>query len=428
MRDDSAPASHSRHDADRTPWEKRLHLSSVRALYLHIPFCARKCAYCDFASRETARGDASMERYVDLLCEQLRQVAGLALLEGCETAYLGGGTPSLLGPELLGRLVRAVSDAAPQLLELTCEANPDSLTDDVLAALVAAGATRLSIGVQSLQDEELTALGRLHDARTARERVRAAVASGLDVSLDLMCATPKQTDASWRDTLEQALSLGVGHVSVYPLQIEEDTPLGQAFADDDPDWNDPELQARRMLLASDLLSSAGFVRYEVASYARPGKACRHNQAYWTGLPYLGLGAASASMLTPECYARLRQAVASLPELGEDVTRVRLSVASGLSAGSPLPPLSELACESEFLTEAQAAAEDLMLGMRLSRGVGQDQLAYARTVLDSERLEKTIDHLLSRGLVRWQGERLAVTREGWLLGNEVFSSFWDLSQA
>ena len=253
------------------------------ALYLHIPFCARKCAYCDFASWATAAGDPLMGAYARALEEQVGEVAELGLLDGCETVYVGGGTPTLLGADVLGSLVEKVVEAAAPS-ELTCEANPDSLSEEVLCSVREAGATRLSVGVQSLDDAELAALGRLHDATCARERVTTAVASGLDVSVDLMCATPGQTDESWGRTLGQAVALGAGHVSVYPLQIEEGTALGRRWCDEDPAWNDSEVQAARMMQSQGILEGYGFHRYEVASYARAGKECRHNKAYWTGLP------------------------------------------------------------------------------------------------------------------------------------------------
>ena len=186
----------------------------ISALYVHVPFCVCKCAYCDFASRAFAEQDDVFGRYVQALRAQVERFGSEGLLSTCVTAYVGGGTPSLLGPSLLGGLVSEMRRWCPELTELTCEANPDSLSDELLATIREAGATRLSIGVQSLQDGELKALGRVHDARAARERVTAAVATGLDVSVDLMCAIPLQTPDSWRDTLGQVVALEPDHVSV----------------------------------------------------------------------------------------------------------------------------------------------------------------------------------------------------------------------
>ena len=396
----------------------------VGALYLHVPFCARKCAYCDFASWATPAGDPLIGAYERALEAQLDEVASLGLLEGCETAYVGGGTPTLLGEKYLGSLVeKVIAVARPS--ELTCEANPDSLSDAVLLAVREAGATRLSIGVQSLDDGELCELGRLHDAACARERVAAAVASGLDVSVDLMCATPGQTPEGWVRSLEGAAALDVGHVSVYPLQIEEGTPLDRRYADDPCAWNVPEVQAERMTQAQAALEAYGFARYEVASYARPGKACRHNKVYWTGSPYLGLGTGASSMLDLEGYLRLCRACPQLPEVSADTVRFRLTVETPRRELAEGPRLSALSFSLEFLAESQAVAEDLMLGARLVEGLRPELVVRARELFGA-RFDDTIDVLLARGLLTEKNDRLAPTQQGWLLGNELYGALWDLA--
>ncbi|MBM6816802.1 coproporphyrinogen III oxidase family protein [Olsenella uli] len=397
----------------------------TKALYLHIPFCARKCAYCDFSSWATPAGDPLMAAYARALEEQLTEAAALGLVEGCETAYVGGGTPTLLGEKNLGSLVSAVRSVAPGIAELSCEANPDSLTDGVIDALRAAGATRLSVGVQSLDDGELAELGRLHDAACARGRVAAAVASGLDVSVDLMCATPGQTDESWRRTLEGALALGVGHVSAYPLQIEEGTALDRRYADDPCPWNSDEVQAARMSEAQVMLEGSGLARYEVASYAAAGKRCRHNIAYWTGLSYLGLGTGASSMLNLKEYLRFREVAPQLPKPPEGTARARLTVTTGRRELAADPRLAALSASLEFLTEAQAATEDLMLGARLVDGLDPALVSRARDLLGA-RLNDALADLLSRGLLAEKNGRLAPTESGWLLGNELYGALWDLA--
>jgi putative oxygen-independent coproporphyrinogen III oxidase len=408
-------------------WEPRLHERGASALYLHVPFCVRKCAYCDFASWETRRADPLMGAYEAALELEVEEAASAGLLARCATAYVGGGTPSLLGERLLPRLVSAVARRAP-VSELTCEANPESLTDALAEGVRTAGCTRLSVGVQSLVDEELRALGRVHDAALARERVAAAVASGLDVSVDLMCATPRQTDASWDETLEGALGLGVGHVSVYPLAIEEGTALWRRYGDAPVAWNDPDVQARRMERAEELLGRAGLARYEVASYARPGRSCEHNVAYWTGRPYLGLGTHASSMLAREGYERLRRVATSLPALPAGASRVRLTVADGRDQLAARPSLAERHWDLELLDEGQAAAEDLMLGLRLSSGVGPALLEHARCALGRDRVDAMAEGVLARGLAReTAGGGLAPTESGWLLGNELFGACWELAE-
>lgn len=399
-------------------------MTSTRALYLHIPFCARKCAYCGFASWATPVGDPLMSAYARALGLQLDEASDLGLVEDCETAYLGGGTPTLLGAKPLGSLVEKVVEvAAPS--ELTCEANPDSLSDDVLCALCGAGATRLSVGVQSFDDRELLELGRLHNAATARERVRAAVASGLDVSVDLMCATPFQTNESWQSALREVSALGVCHVSVYPLQIEEGTPLERRYDDDPCAWNDPDVQAERMTIAQVQLESYAFARYEVASYATAGNECRHNKAYWTGLPYLGLGTGASSMLDLECYLRLMAHCSQLPEAPADAVRARLTVTTPRHELAEGACLSSLSFSLEFLSEQQAVAEDLMLGVRLVEGLRPELVLRARELYGSQ-FDDTIDALLSQGLLAEKNDRLAPTERGWLLGNELYGALWDLA--
>ena len=399
--------------------------SGVKALYLHTPFCARKCAYCDFASWATPVGDPLMAAYVRALEAQMGEAEALGLLEGCETAYVGGGTPTLLGEKDLGSLVSVVRACAPGILELTCEANPDSLTDEALLAVRGAGATRLSVGVQSLDDAELAELGRLHDADCARERVSAAVASGLDVSVDLMCATPRQTDEGWTRTVEGVVALGVGHVSVYPLQIEEGTALDARYADDPCAWNDDGVQASRMTQAQALLEGCGYRRYEVASYAVAGKECRHNIAYWAGVPYLGLGTGASSMLDLKGYLRLREACPRLPEPPSGIVRVRLTVRTGRGELAADPHLSSLSFSLEFLTRSQAVAEDLMLGARLVAGLRPELVSQAREVFGT-RLDATLEALLVDGLLVERDGRLAPTERGWLLGNELYGALWDLA--
>lgn len=377
-------------------------MSDVRALYVHVPYCVRKCAYCDFESRAVRAGASRLAAYAKDMLRQLRMASDAGLLGGCRTAYVGGGTPTLLGAEPLEHLVATIRELCPHLHELTCEANPESLSDKVLAALLRAGATRLSVGVQSLDDDELYALGRVHTAGQARDRVRAACQTGLDVSVDLMCAIPLQTDASWRQTLREIVDLGLDHVSVYPLVIEEGTAFARRYGDVVTPWNDEDVQAERMELAECVLEEAGLLRYEVASYARPGKECQHNTAYWTGVPYIGLGRGAASMLDQESYALARQLYDWLPEPPAHASRMRFST---------------LDTDVEFLSAREAWAEDLMLGMRLTRGIDESQLDAAPTVRDE---------LLARGLVTRERGRLIPTHDGWLLGNELFGALWGLA--
>lgn len=405
-------------------WEERLHATGAQALYVHVPFCRSKCAYCDFASWATRADDPLLAAYAASVGRMVAQAEAAGLLEGCRTGYLGGGTPTLLGPGV-GALLSRMAPHCPR--ELSCEANPDSLDDATLGAIASSGATRVSVGVQSTSDAELAALGRVHTSAQATSALERAVAAGLDVSCDLMCAIPLQGSKSWHRSLEDVLAAGVCHVSVYPLQIEEVTALGRRYADADPEFNSEDVQAARMAEAERTLAAAGLARYEVASYARPGKCCAHNRAYWTGVPYLGLGTGASGMLAAEGYARLRAVAPQLPAAPEGAARVRLTVTSGRRQVAAASGLVGLDFDLEFLTAPQAAAEDLMLGMRLTGGVGEGLLAHARCVLGATRVDGALREAAAEGLVREApAGGVAPTERGWLLGNELFGLMWDLA--
>ena len=277
-----------------------------RALYLHIPFCRAKCLYCDFDSR--ALTGCALEEAIDAYCEglsaQVDAYGNAGELSEVETVYVGGGTPSLLGGRLVGLVdyVRAYCEP----VEFTCEANPESFTLDLAQALRAAGVTRISLGVQSLNASELKAIGRIHSAEQAMLAVAQAKAAGFSTSCDVMCGLPGQTLDTFAETLRSLVTLNPDHVSVYPLQLEEGTPLARMEEAGEIEVPDEDFQAQCMDLAAEVLEEAGYERYEVASYAKPGHRCRHNIAYWTGKPYLGLGRSAASMLDV-CKGECREA-------------------------------------------------------------------------------------------------------------------------
>lgn len=277
-----------------------------RALYLHIPFCRAKCLYCDFDSR--ALTGCALEEAIGTYCEglsaQVDAHGNAGELSEVETVYVGGGTPSLLGGRLVGLVDLVRSYCEP--VEFTCEANPESFTLDLAQALRAAGVTRISLGVQSLNASELKAIGRIHSAEQAMLAVAQAKAAGFSTSCDVMCGLPGQTLDTFAETLRSLVTLNPDHVSVYPLQLEEGTPLARMEEAGDVEAPDEDFQAQCMDLAAEVLEEAGYERYEVASYAKPGHRCRHNIAYWTGKPYLGLGRSAASMLDV-CKGECREA-------------------------------------------------------------------------------------------------------------------------
>lgn len=410
---------------------------AIEALYLHIPFCRSKCLYCDFDSRALcggADGADPMGAYLSCLIERLRLFGGQGALDSVRTVYIGGGTPSLLGPRLVG-LVRKVRRWCDPV-EFTCEANPESFSRELAGALALAGATRVSLGVQSLNDAELRRIGRIHDAGRALEAIACAKEAGLDVSADLMCGLPGQTLASWRESVAGVIASGPDHVSVYPLSVEEGTPLDGMVESGEILVPDGDCQADEMELARTLLAEAGFEPYEVASYARPGHACAHNIAYWTGIEYLGIGRSAASMMSAETFDALRRLFEGPEAGGPEASPARIRVVQQDDAGSRF--------DFETLSAREAAAEDLMLACRMTRGIPAALLNRARSVIPAEELARACGFAVDRGLARWSGARggntpahevpsgtafgsdLVPTHTGWLEGNELYGLFWDLA--
>jgi oxygen-independent coproporphyrinogen-3 oxidase len=377
-------------------------------LYVHVPFCASKCGYCDFAS--VAGADETTVRIVfRSIRSQLLQWERSGLEGVLETVYFGGGTPSLVAGEVVDLLdfVREhflVHAAA----EVTVEANPDSLGREAVASFAGAGVTRVSVGVQSFVDHELRVLGRVHDAAQAAAACERVRNSGLALSVDLMCGVPGQSRASWASTLQRTADSGAEHVSVYPLAIEDGTPMQVAVDTGLLEEPDPDVAAEHLILAESALRYHGFERYEVANYCRDAQSrARHNAAYWTGRSYIGVGPGAHGMVDAET-ARQSRLFGDVPPAA---ARVRFASAGDI--GEWLVGTRE---SVETLTYQEAAREDAMLGMRMTEGI-TDDLARRAGVTD------VLESLRRDGLVQREGSRWRVTQRGWLLGNEVFGRLW-----
>lgn len=409
---------------------------AVTALYVHVPFCAQKCRYCDFDSRSFAscKLGAALDAYFEQLFARLDAFGKAGALDQISTVYVGGGTPSLAGERLVELARRISAWCAP--VEFTCEANPESLTAELATALAKVGVTRVSLGVQTLDNTELTAIGRIHDADRAFAAIATVKNAGLDVSCDLMCGLPGQTASSWKRTLDGVLAAAPHHVSVYPLTLEEGTPLYRMACRDESLEPDEDFQAACMDVARERLGAAGYHPYEVASYALDGHECAHNIAYWTGRGYLGLGRSAAGMLDAEDFDRLAGLFPGVSSRG-DAFRVRLVQRDDVAT----------AFEAEYLPQREAAAEDLMLACRMTRGVASDLLIRVARVIPADELTAACDRVLELGLATWVPEtlgvhegpftsadvvaghvraRLAPTHLGWLDGNVLFELFWDLA--
>jgi putative oxygen-independent coproporphyrinogen III oxidase len=377
-------------------------------LYLHVPFCAHRCHYCDF---NTYAGlDDLMPRYVAALRADLAAVAATGPgavappadgdAQGSRreswpefgSVFVGGGTPTMLDPADLAGILRLARDVLPITpdAEVTVEANPESVTVASLMALVEAGMTRLSMGAQSFAPHVLAALGRRHDPERPLRALAAARAAGVRrVNLDLIYGTPGETDADWDASLRTVVDADVEHVSAYALTVEPATEYAVRIRAGLAAAPDEDVQAERMVMADQTLSAAGFRRYEVSNWARPGQECQHNLTYWRGGDWLGVGAGAHGHWRGRRWWSLRS-----PARYVDAALSGRSTTAG----------------AEVLDEPTRRAERLMLGLRLTEGV--DLAAVAP--LD----EMQLGALARAGLVRVEATRLRATDAGWPLANAV----------
>lgn len=367
------------------------------SVYVHIPLCVKKCAYCDFTSyagRMTQR-----DAYVEAVCREIRAQAAFFGRRRVRTAFFGGGTPTLLTGAQMNAILdalRACFDMAPDA-EISMEGNPGTLTEENLAAYRAAGVNRLSLGVQSLDDGLLAAVGRIHTAAQAEEAVRMARAAGFDnINLDLMLGLPGQSPAQWERTLARAVALQPEHLSCYSLILEEGTPLhAQVRAGTCALLPDEDALCAMDEITARLTQAAGYARYEVSNYAKPGRECRHNVVYWECLPYLGVGCAAHSDMDGRRFYN--------PDGWQDYMA---------QAGAP-----RRAAEDEN-SRAGRMFERAMMGLRMTRGM--DAARFARDFgQEAEAVwPQSIRRFAQSGLMERQGARLRLTERGMQVMNAV----------
>lgn len=371
-------------------------------LYLHIPYCRQKCRYCDFAS--FAHAEDTMPRYVSAVCQEAEAMATYAPPEGIETAYLGGGTPSILPPELLEKLLRGVIAVFPLHpgAEFTSEANPGTLTAQWCETALTCGVNRLSMGMQAYQPELLKTLGRIHDFAQVAQSVQTARKAGFQhISLDLMFGLPGQTLSQWQETLEKALSLEPEHLSCYGLIPEEGTPLLRALQDGQLSLPEEDEERRMYDLTLSLLSRQGFEQYEISNFARPGCACQHNIGYWRQKPYVGLGVSAASCL-PAPDGMLRTANPStLP------TYFQMVQAQDWAQR-----------EHTLVTEADSRFETMMLGLRMTEGISERDFAAMHTVSMDTLYGAKLRRMAEQGLLCHENGCWKLTRRGMDVQNAI----------
>ena len=353
----------------------------VDALYVHVPFCEHRCAYCDFAS---VGGLGGHEAYVTALRTEIRTVASRLPGTVLRTVFIGGGTPSLLPPLLLAGILEEVAagfDLAPGA-EVTMEANPSSVAPDRIEQWLAAGVNRVSLGIQSLHPPTLRFLERVHDAPRALAALRELRTGGVPrASADLIYAVPTLDDAAWSDTLDRVLATGVRHVSAYELTVEASTPLGRAVAAGRRPDVDVEraLAQHRMLLAA--ARAAGLPQYEVSNYAVPGEECRHNETYWANGWWLACGVGAHGHLPGAAAAALGAGAAPGPGAALRYWHHRAPGAyRSAVAADPATPFAG----SEWVGPDAAATERILVGLRRAAGVALPPAAMgeAQTLADA----------------------------------------------
>ncbi len=393
------------------------------ALYVHIPFCLSKCPYCDFNTYQGIEG--LMELYGDALSTELTLWGRVLGKPQVNTVFFGGGTPSYLGPESLGRIMETISSNFElwKGAEVTIEANPGDLTPETLDGLKSIGATRLSIGVQSLDDGLLKMLGRRHSADEALAAHSAAREAGFDqVNLDLIYGLPGQTLGQWRDTVESAAEAGPGHLSLYALTLEEGTPMEQWVRRGTLPEPDPDLAADMYELATERLGGAGYARYEISNWAFPGHESLHNKAYWLNLPYLGVGPGAHSRLgsrrfwtvkPPRDYVRLaeqwRTDSVGVSKPARQIDDALLGSALTVDGWEEISPELDM-------------AETMILGLRLTEGIDVQAFEDRFSADPFQLYGAQIETLTGQGLLESSGGWLRLTDKGCLLSNRVFVEF------
>jgi oxygen-independent coproporphyrinogen-3 oxidase len=394
-----------------------LNNSMNSGIYISVPFCRSKCTYCNFASGVFSA--SQMGRYVERVGDDMHSIrtfatkAEAAIPESADTIYLGGGTPSLLPAEDLKKLFSAVKQEFNVVVqaEITVECAPGTLSDAVIETLVACGVNRVSLGVQSFVDKEAASVARLHTReKTLSDIDRLRQAGITNINVDLIAGLPHQTRESWEYSLDQAIATGVPHLSIYMLEVDEDSRLGRELIAGGTKYHahfvpDDDMTAEFYERACDRLNAAGIQQYEISNFARAGFESQHNLKYWTRQPYLGFGVDAHSMLLTDGQQRV-----------QGVDGVRLATTDDYDGFFITPEW-----KADSVEKQQALEESFFLGLRLNRGVDMERLR-AEFGKDSERYREAIAELETEKLLLRTENILRLTARGRLLSNEVFQRF------
>ena len=391
-------------------------------VYISVPFCRTKCTFCNFASDVFSR--ARMQIYVDRICVDIDGITGTVADLGAEmdraadSIYLGGGTPSTLAPPQLRQLFQAVREQFEVALdaEVTVECAPGTLSSELIETLVGCGVNRVSLGVQSFVDPESSSVGRLHTRAVVLEDIARLRAAGIsEINVDLIAGLPHQTEQSWQYSLDEVLATGVPHVSVYILEVDEDSRLGRELIAGGQRYHahqvpDADVTADLYQMACERLNEAGVEQYEISNFARQGHKSRHNLKYWTRQPYVGFGVDAHSMLWRNIAA---------PRVGA----VRFATQDSLEEFSAAAVGTHASVQD---VDAERAIEEaFFLGLRVTRGLDLQEIAEEFGTAAVRHYADAIRESVAEGLLEQDGAHIALTATGKLLSNEVFEKFVSL---
>ena len=369
-------------------------------IYIHIPFCARKCNYCDFLSAPETR--ETKERYLSLLDREMQLYKEIVSAREADTLFIGGGTPSFLETDLTDKLLCSVKKwiSSENLKEFTIECNPNSVTEEKLNLYKEAGVTRISLGMQSACDEELKKLGRIHSVKEFEKTYELVRKHGFErVNIDVMAAIPGQTIESYKHTLEYVVGLSPEHISSYSLIIEEGTPFYEKYRENPPVDEDTDRQMYD--LTKEILGRHGYHRYEISNYAKEGQECIHNLKYWQGGDYLGLGLGAASCMEHERWSNAR----GLTDYEDRICRGQKPVE-----------------QTEELGEEEQKAEFMFLGLRCMEGVSAERFEKRFHQSVEERYGKVLHKYENMGLMRLVNGNWQLTEQGIDVSNHIFADF------
>ena len=370
-------------------------------IYIHIPFCVKKCAYCDFLSGPQDRD--TIEKYVDKLVEEI----GVQKPATVSSIFLGGGTPSILEPSQIFKIFKVLNCTfkIEKDAEITIEANPGTVTVEKLEAYKQCGINRISFGLQSTNNEELKLLGRIHTYEEFLESYQLARACGFEnINVDLISAIPKQTVASWEETLKKVIALEPEHISAYSLIVEEGTPFAKVYGEGCPGEHDLPCEEEERAIyyrTEELLERAGYHRYEISNYAKAGKECRHNLGYWERKEYLGIGLGAASLVNNVRYKNTDDLLYYM-EHSSDLSAIQENV--------------------EKLSLQEQMEEFMFLGLRKTEGVSVTEFKNTFGKTMEECYGEQIQKLKEQGLLEQKDGRLMLTRPGIDVSNYVFGEF------